>query len=64
MDEGTKIIKKTMWYINNPFWFKLNYFFTEKRKLANWEVYVIILMIALIFLLIGYILGSGKIPFS
>lgn len=40
------------------------YFFTEERKIKNWEVFLIILIVASIYLLIGYIIGSGEIPFS
>lgn len=64
MDEGDKIVKKHIWYLDHPLLFRLNYLFTEKRKIANWEIYIIIFIVAMMFILIGYIMGSGRIPFS
>lgn len=37
-------------------------FFAEKRMLANWEVYIIIIVCMLTGILIGYIMGTGTIP--
>ena len=62
--KSDRIIESTMWDIEHPYIFKFKYIFLERRVLANWEVFIIIISCSLVFLLIGYIMGSGRIPLS